>query len=112
KATHRITRVDARTLRVEILGGRMFEGAFETVVRSPREAPLEPGDRVALEGAVVTVLASDHGAPTALEYAMDRSLDDDDVRVVTWQDGAPRRVDLPIGGAEEIAWSPGPTGLF
>lgn len=101
-------RVDEATLEVQVVGGRLLEGDFEQVVRTPRE-PFAPGDRVPLEGAAVEVLALDEGFPTRLRVTVEGGFDAPDLRVLAYRDGTFRRVALPaVGGTLRLETSPGP----
>jgi hypothetical protein len=108
---HRVRRADDRTLEIEIVGGSILEGAFERVVRSPRD-PLRAGDVVKLDGASVRVLADDDGKPTRFAATFDRSLEDPSFAFVIWKDGALRALLLPkIGDEVFVRHEPGPMGM-
>ena len=112
RADHRVTRTGPKSLRLDVVGGRMMEGAFEIVFRSPRAA-FHPGDRVEISGATVTVIAVDRGAPTAVEASFDVALDDPALYLLTWRDGRLARFSPPpVGGSADLRWSPGPLGFF
>jgi hypothetical protein len=101
-------RVDDATLEVAVVGGRLLDGEFEQVVRSPNE-PFAAGDRVVLEGAAVEVLALDGGFPTRLRVTVEGGFDAPDLRVLAYRDGTFRRVALPaVGGTLRLETSPGP----
>jgi hypothetical protein len=109
---HRFTRTGPSTIRLEVIGGRMLRGPFETLFRSVR-APFASGDRVALDGLEVTILAVDDGAPTAIELRFDVPLEDPRLVLVAWRDGRLRRLPaLALGEAFDLPWSPGPLRLF
>jgi hypothetical protein len=112
KHTHRITRTGSDTVRVDILGGRMLEQAFETLFRDGR-SPLRAGDRVALRGAAVTVLAAEQGGPTSIEVRFDVPLEDPGLVLVAWRDGRLSRLPpLALGEPLDVPWSPGPFRIF
>jgi hypothetical protein len=112
KHDHRVTRTGPASLHVDVLGGRMLDGPFEKVLRSPRP-PLALGDRVAVMGAEVTVAAVDRGAPTAIDVTLDRDLDDPELFLLVWRGGRLSRFRPPrVGESVVVAWEPGPFGLF
>jgi hypothetical protein len=58
------------------------------------------------------VLRVADGLPARIELRVD-PLDDPDVALLAWQQGAFRRLALPpIGESTVIPWSPGPSGVF
>src|SRR5262249_39436977 len=61
KRTHRITRTDASTLRIETLDGSFLDGGFCDVFRA-RRLGMHAGEVVPLDGARVRVVADDAGA--------------------------------------------------
>lgn len=112
KATHRITRVAERTLRIEPLEAPFLRGSFERVFRAPSRT-FQVGDEVALKQGRVRVVGVREGEATAIELTLDEPLDGPDLAWLALRDGALRRVALPaLGERIEIPWSPGPTGLF
>jgi hypothetical protein len=112
KHDHRVTRAGPRGLRIEVLGGRMFDGAFERVMRAP-DPPVAVGDSVAVAGATITVAAVDRGAPTAIDVVFDRAADDPGLQLVVWRGGRLARFHPPaVGESVIVPWEPGPFGLF
>ncbi|APR75384.1 Hypothetical protein A7982_00730 [Minicystis rosea] len=112
RCNHRLTRTGAKSLRLDVIDGRMMEGAFEVVFRSPRAA-FHPGDRVEISGATVTVMAVDRGAPTSIEATFDVDLEDPALYLIAWRDGRLARFSPPpVGGVADLRWSPGPLGFF
>jgi hypothetical protein len=112
RGTHRLRRVDARTLAITIEPG-MLHGGFETVFRGD-DRPLAVGDEVELEAARIKVIAAQGGHPTAIEVAFKApSIEDPGLQIVAWIDGRLQAVRLPeVGGVLEIPWSPGPMGIL
>lgn len=103
-----VQRTAADALEVTVVNGRLVAGDFEQVLRTPRER-FAPGDRVALEGGAVEVLAVDDGFPTRLRVELESGFDAPDLRVLAWRDGTFRRVTLPpVGGTLRVEPSPGP----
>jgi hypothetical protein len=94
----RVRRVDARTLDVEFQGEPMLALAVESVFRSSA-APVEVGERFASRGFEVEVLRVDGSSPREVRVRFDGDVDELPWRVLTWRDGAFRRVELPAPGA-------------
>ena len=112
KLDHRLTRTGPASLRLDMKGGRMMDGAFEGLFRSPRH-PFALGDRVDLGGATVTVAAVDRGAPTAIDVHFDVPLDDPTLYLMEWRDGRLARLSPPeVGASVDLPWRPGPFRLF
>ena len=112
KYDHRVTRTGPNRLRLDVLGGHMAEGIFDHILRT-KKLPFHEGDRVALLGGDVTVLAVDRGLPTAIEAAFDVSVDDPAIQMVVWRGGRLARFrPPPVGESVDIRWEPGPSGMF
>jgi hypothetical protein len=111
KRTHRVTRTAATTLTLETVDGTFFDGGFVDVFRA-RRLGLHAGQTIALEGARVRVLAEQGGAPTAIELVLDVPFEHPSVDLLAWENEGLRPVSLAVGESRDIAWSPGPTGLF
>jgi hypothetical protein len=111
RATHRIERIDSRTLVITIRPGMLY-GSFEGLFRSD-DAPLRSGDSVELDDARVTVLSNNGNHPTSIQVRFHTSLEDPELRLLVWMDGRLAPLDLPhVGDSVEVPWSPGPTGFF
>lgn len=108
---HALRRDDAHTLSLRVLdGGRMLATPMERVYRSPAR-PLATGDRREMQGATVTVTATEAGHPTALRLQSVRPLAEPGVCLLEWRDGALRPLAPPAVGDEVVLghW-PGPMG--
>jgi hypothetical protein len=73
-APHLLTRVADDVLDLKV-GQALTTPMAESLYRAPAE-PLATGDRIALDGMEVTVLAAAQGEPSHLRIRFDRSLDD------------------------------------
>jgi hypothetical protein len=111
KRTHRVERTADRSLTLETEGGTFFDGGFVDVYRS-RNHPLPTGTVVELKGATVRVLSDREGLPTKIELTLDVPFEDPSIALLAWQGSALKPVLLEQGKPIQIAWSPGPTGLF
>jgi hypothetical protein len=112
KATNRVIRTGPATLAIEPQGTTFLAGEFETLFRSSSE-PLHLGEAIEQCGATYRVAALVDGRPSRVELTVDVPLDDPHVRLLTWDAGHLRAVVPPaMGEATDIAWSPGPIGLF
>jgi hypothetical protein len=112
KYSHRLARNGASSFQLAPIEGRMLEGPFEKLYRTSR-APFRAGDVVAIDGAKVTVIAVDQGAPTLIEVRFDVPLEHASLCLLAWQGGRLRRIVLPrVGESVELVWEPGPTGMF
>lgn len=112
KATNRVIRTGPTTLAIEPQGTTLLAGEFETLFRSSSE-PLHLGETIEQCGATYRVAALVDGRPSRVELTLDVPLDDRRVRLLTWDAGHLRAVAPPaMGEATDIAWSPGPIGLF
>jgi hypothetical protein len=109
---HRMSRPDEDTLVVEVVGGEMMGSIFEDLIR-PRSLAFHVGDRVALVGGEVEVLAlGPGGGPTGVALHLDRSLDDPSVRILALRDGELVRLEAPpVGGQRDLPGERGPGGL-
>jgi len=111
RATHSIERVGDRTLVLTADPG-MLHGSFEGVFRGA-DHPLRRGDRVDLDDASVTVLATAGRYPTSIEVVFRASsIDDPSLVLLAWRDGKLVPVRLAPGERIEVPWSAGPTGFF
>jgi hypothetical protein len=111
RATHIVERLGERTLLISADPG-MLHGSFEVVFRGS-DRPLRAGDRVDLDDAAVTVLATEGRFPTSIEVAFHTmSIDDPSLVLLAWRSGKLEPVRLAPGERIEIPWSPGPTGFF
>lgn len=111
KGTHRVTRIAPNQLRLDVQPG-MLHATFEGLFRS-LGAPLHPGYRAAVADGFVTVLAAEAGRPTAISFTLSRGdFDDGEHVLIGWRDGRLQPIELAVGQALEIAWSPGPSGLL
>jgi hypothetical protein len=112
RRTHRLTRTGPSSFRLATVDGSLLDGVFAQVFRSPR-VPFHVGDRFALDGGTVSVASVEGGMPTAIDVQVDLPLDDPTLRLLSWRDGALRRIPpLREGESVELRWSPGPFQLF
>lgn len=118
KRPHRLIRTGPSSFRLQVVGGRLMETFFEQLYRSS-SVPFAIGDEAVYGEARVSVRAVDggtdgtHGRPTEIEVQFGRPLEDAGLSFLAWQGGRLRRVALPdVGGSIELAWEPGPTGMF
>ncbi|MGA7119910.1 MAG: hypothetical protein WBY94_07435 [Polyangiaceae bacterium] len=112
KGRQRFTRTGPSTVVIEPQGTTFLVGAFETLFRSSDE-PLRVGDLVSQCGAGYRVLDMREGRPSEVELTLDVPLEDPHVHLLVWQEGHLRPMALPaVGDSLEIAWSPGPVGMF
>lgn len=93
---HRLARAGRETLDVQLVGCRMMQSEWERLFNAH---PFTAGQVVQLSGLKVEVAEVEAGAPTHLRFTFDRALDDPDLVLLTWRDGALRRVELPAGGS-------------
>lgn len=109
---HRLSRPDEDTLIVDVVDGEMMGSIFEDLVR-PRSLAFHVGDRVALDGGAIEVLAlGPGGAPTRIALHLDQSLDDPAVRILALRDGDLVRVSAPpVGGQLDLPLERGPGGI-
>ena len=112
KGSQRVTRTGPSSLRIESLDIPLLQGAFDRVFYESTHR-FQVGDKVALQGTTVTVVAEKDGAPTAIEASFDRPLDDPKLHLIAWVNGRLERLSFPPGAEPlRIDWSPGPLGLF
>jgi hypothetical protein len=110
-ASHRITRLDDRTLALEPIERSLLEGSFDTLFRGEGR-PFSVGDTFRQCGAEIRVTNVDEGRPARIEVTFDRSLDDDALVVLVWREHHLDRLErIAIGDAVDVAWSAGPAGL-
>ncbi len=92
-----VSRPDAYTLVLQPVGGYLGD-PFSQLVRSTAH-PFAPGERVELDGLVLTVVAVHDGRPFVVQARFDVALEDPSLRWATWQ--RDRFVDFvppPVGG--------------
>lgn len=89
----------------------MLRSTFESLFR-PADSRFSVGDRRLLPGGFVTVLAADHGRPTAIRFTLTRGSFDDDVCLLAWREQQMVPVRLALHQKLSIPWSPGPMGLL
>lgn len=83
--------------------GGYFTAPWTDIFRLPADAPIRAGDRFALEGVQIEVLAaSPQGAPTEVLFSFDVPLEDGSLRFVSWQNGAYVPFTLPAVGATAV----------
>jgi hypothetical protein len=112
RADHKMTRLDATTLRLEPVGTAMLKGPFESLYRAP-SLPMHAGDEVSQCGARVRVTAVEAGRPTGIEVQFDTPLDDPGVALVAWDGERLARVRAPeLGQTAVLPWRPGPMRMF
>ncbi|MBL9102624.1 MAG: hypothetical protein JNL82_16885 [Myxococcales bacterium] len=102
-----LERTDARALVLRPAGGWSAAPGDRTFRAADR--PMHVGDRAALPGVVITVLAvADDGRPQAVELRGDDPLDAGALVWLAWTDGAPAPLALPaVGASRELpppAW--------
>jgi len=89
---HQVTPVARDAIEVKLLGCRMMDAEWERLFNAQ---PFTAGQRVQLTGVKVEVAEVDGGAPTRLRFTFDRALDDPDLVLLTWREGALRKLELP-----------------
>ncbi|HWB79642.1 MAG TPA: hypothetical protein VG755_31985 [Nannocystaceae bacterium] len=105
-SAHVAVRTGPHSFTLRALDGPFFASEWERLFRAERAA-LQIGDRVALDGVTIELIAADELAITT-----PRALDDPALCLLAWHDGALRRVTLPpVGTPFAIARSPGVLGL-
>jgi hypothetical protein len=96
--SHQLTRIDARTLEVALLGTAGLAGSVVgSLTRSARET-MRAGERVVLPGLAVSVLETAFGQPVRMRYTFDVPLEDESL---LWLQSGPRglqRLELPAVG--------------
>lgn len=92
---HRLSRVDARNLELEVLGGRMLDTVFEQNMRAERYWIVE-GRTVELNGLSVTPLRCEGGKPVKLRVQL--KIDPADYTFVFWNGRELERLELPEPG--------------
>jgi hypothetical protein len=111
RATHFIERTGARELLIRVEPS-MLRSTFESLFR-PTDSAFFVGDRRALPGGFVTVLAVAQGRPTAIRFTLSHgSFDDNEVCLLAWRERRMVPVRLALGQKSSFSWSPGPIGLL
>src|SRR5207237_295412 len=93
---HQLTPVARDTLDVKLVGCRMMESEWERLFNAH---PFASGDVFQLSGLKVEIAEVVEGAPVRLRFTFDRALDDPSLVLLTWRDGALRRIELPKVGS-------------
>jgi hypothetical protein len=106
---HRLTRVGAQSIELEVLGGRMLDAWYERLVRAEKLGFRE-GDRVHLAGADITVAKADGGKPVKLRVDFERPMEEH--ALVQWKDGQLVEVPPPeVGAFVDVEGVPSPLEL-
>lgn len=112
KSAHEMRRVGPNEIVVRPTSGRMLEGPFESLHRSKTDA-FRVGDEVRQCNVVYRVTAVDQGKPTELDLTFDVPLEDPSLRILLWNGERFVPLAIPsVGETAQIAWSPGPLGMF
>jgi hypothetical protein len=96
---HQLTPVARDALDVKLVGCRLMESEWERLFNGHSFAQ---GDVFQLSGLRVEITEATEGAPTRLRFTFSRALDDPDLVLLTWRDGAFQRIELPPGGATVV----------
>lgn len=108
-ADHRITRMDSRTLEIEVLGGTMMQTLFERLYRSE---PLPEGAILDRGLMTVEVLDATEGSPTRVSFRFDRELEHESLVFLRWTGSSVERMEPPaITGTRHLQRFPGPAGF-
>lgn len=109
---HTMTRVSARALELEVVGGAMLETPVERLFRG-HDNRLQAGDTIELDGLTVRIDAVDElGSPTRVRYAFDRPLDDPSLQFfVVSPKGFLRYPIGPVGSTVSIGAGVHPLGM-
>ncbi|HET6585022.1 MAG TPA: hypothetical protein VFG69_16310, partial [Nannocystaceae bacterium] len=100
-----VARPDAYTLVLQPVGGYLGD-PFSQLVRSAAH-PFAPGERVELDGLVLTVVAVHEGRPFVVEARFAVPLEDPSLRWATWRgDRFVPFVPPPIGGRAALPGGP------
>ncbi len=102
---HRLTRVSAREIDLEVIDGRMLESVFEQLMRSA-EHPLTVGYRVKLSGAQVEVTGLDAGLPSRLRVTFDEAPESGGITFVRWDGERATPLVLPAVGESIVLPKP------
>ena len=101
---HRVTRVGARTLVVEPLGGQLLDSSTERLLGPPRYAP---GDVVHGRVFDVKILEVNERGPTRVAYEFRNDLDDPSFHLLMLRDGALHKISPPAVGASLVVAAAG-----
>jgi len=93
---HQLHPVGRDALEVTLVGCRMMNAEWERLFNAH---PFQRGQVFQAAGLKAEALEVVDGGPTRLRFTFDRALDDPDLVLLTWRDGALRKVELPAGGS-------------
>jgi hypothetical protein len=101
---HRMTRVSADVVELEVVDGAMLRGPVQRLFRPADRRP-DVGDTVDLDGLVVEIVqVAPDGAPTRVRYTFDRPLDDPSMVVAIVSPRGLLRYPLgPVGSTVTVA---------
>ena len=91
-----LTVIDEHSLELSAATG-LYDAVQEGVLRGP-QAPFAVGDQVRLSGLVITVLATEHGAPVRARFQFDAPLHSDRYAFYHWHSGKVAVCVLPPPG--------------
>lgn len=94
---HRLTRLTADTVELEVVDGRMLETAYEQLVRAAA-FPVPEGLRVRLAGAELTVTGFDQGLPNRVRVRFDEDPDRGGYTLARWENDQLVPLVLPAVG--------------
>lgn len=93
-----LTRIDARTLELTALEGRMHDSELELLLRP---ANFAAGQSITVDPFRVDILAADRGHPTKIRYVFNEPLERSNSIFLAWRDLALRRI-APPGVGERL----------
>jgi hypothetical protein len=92
RCEHQLARAGHDALDVKLVGCRLMESEWERLFNAHAFAA---GDVFQLSGLKVEIAEVADGAPTRLRFTFARALNDPDLVLLTWRDGALRKIELP-----------------
>jgi hypothetical protein len=111
RADHLLSRPDADTLRLDVVGEGIYDGMFAELLGYAGSGP-QAGET--LDHGPLQITVSDPGpaGPRRIDLSVREPWEESPLRVMVWRDGLLTPLDLPaVGESMALPWSPGLSGM-
>ena len=111
RADHVLSRPDADTLRLDVVGEGIYDGMFAELLGHAGSGP-QIGETFAHGPLLIALFDPGPAGPRRIELSLNEPWEQSPLRVVVWRDGALEPLELPaVGETMALPWSPGLSGM-
>ncbi|MEY3211768.1 MAG: hypothetical protein RIT28_2249 [Pseudomonadota bacterium] len=111
RADHRLSRPDAETLRLDVVGEGIYDGMFAELLGHTGSGP-QAGETFTHGPLTITLSDPGPAGPRRVDLRLDEPFEESPLRVVVWRDGALTPLALPaVGESVALPWSRGLSGM-